>query len=396
MDDPGFTILVQYVRQIADQLEGMGVDIDRWLGRSALSREQLNGPSLALAYPTFQTLARDALSMSGEPALGLLIGERLLANSHGMVGYAALSSGTIRQALELVEHYAPLRTSLISISHTLDAAELRIVFGEPRPLGDMQRLVLEAIILTIKNVLDSISMGDCQVRMIAFPFDAPDYAPLARDFFRCDVRYGQSWAGAVLPREVIDVPLKMGDPEAFREAAQICERELGKLTANESLAARVRRLLLEKQNGFPSLPVTARMLRMTPRTLHRRLVDEGTSFHALLEDVRRTLAVEHVKSGRFAIEEIAYMLGYSDLANFRRAFRRWESVPPSAYRAAQIDGSAVAPVTEPKSAPRSPSPRSSRAAPASAPGDGSPGRSPPRPGPARAPGAGRGRGSPRR
>jgi AraC-like DNA-binding protein len=62
---------------------------------------------------------------------------------------------------------------------------------------------------------------------------------------------------------------------------------------------------------------------------------EGTSFHDLLEDVRRTLALEHVKSGRFTIEEIAYRLGYSDLANFRRAFRRWESVPPSAYRASK-------------------------------------------------------------
>ena len=337
MDDQGFTLLVQYVRQIADQLGSMGVDVDRWLARSQLSREQIDGPSLSLAYPTFRSLALDAVSMSKEPALGLLIGARLLANSHGMVGYAALSSATIRQAVELVEHYTPLRTSLISISHTVDAGELRIVFAETRPLGDIQRLVLEAVMLSIKNVLDSISMGVCQVQSVAFPFEAPDYAPLARDIFRCDVRYGQPWAGAVLPPEVIDVPLKMADPEAFREAALICQRELDKLTANESLAARVRRLLLEQQNGFPSLQVTARMFHMTPRTLHRRLGDEGTSFHALLEDVRRTLAVEHVKSGRFSIEEIAYMLGYSDLANFRRAFRRWESVSPSTYRATHAD-----------------------------------------------------------
>ncbi len=135
MDDQGLTLLVQYVRQIADQLGGMGVDVDRWLGQSHLSREQLNGPSLALTYPTFQRLALDALSMSREPALGLLIGERLLANSHGMLGYAALSSGTIGQALELVERYAPLRTSLISISHTVHTDEVRIIFAEPRPLG---------------------------------------------------------------------------------------------------------------------------------------------------------------------------------------------------------------------------------------------------------------------
>jgi len=352
-DDPDFTLLVQYLRQIADQMGGMGVDVDRWLARSRLSREQLNDPSLALTYPTFQRLALDALSLSGEPALGLLIGERLIASSHGMLGYAALSSGTIRQALELVERYSPLRTSLISISHTVHAGEVRIVFAETRPLGDIQRLVLEAVMLSIKNVLDSISMGVCQVRMVAFPFDAPDYAPLARDFFRCDVKYGQSWAGAALPREVLDVPLKMADPQAFHEAALICQRELDKLTANESLAARVRRLLLERQNGFPSLQVTARMFHMTPRTLHRRLVGEGTSFHELLEDVRRMLAVEHVKSGRLGIEEIAYMLGYSDLANFRRAFRRWESMPPSAYRALQIAKSETAPATASRGARRS-------------------------------------------
>ena len=108
MDDPGFTLLVQYLRQIADLLGGIGVDVDRWLGRSRLSRTQLDDPSLALDYTTFQRLALDALTMSREPALGLLIGERLLANSHGMLGYAALSSGTIRQALELVERYTCL------------------------------------------------------------------------------------------------------------------------------------------------------------------------------------------------------------------------------------------------------------------------------------------------
>jgi AraC-like DNA-binding protein len=95
----------------------------------------------------------------------------------------------------------------------------------------------------------------------------------------------------------------------------------------------VRRLLLEKQIRFPSLQVTARMLHMTPRTLHRRLVAEGTSYREVLESVRHTLAIEHLKSGRFGMDEIAYRLGYTDLANFRRAFKRWESMPPSEYRA---------------------------------------------------------------
>ena len=63
--------------------------------------------------------------------------------------------------------------------------------------------------------------------------------------------------------------------------------------------------------GFPSLNVTARLSHMTPRTLHRSLIDEGTAFKEILEDVRYRLAVEYLKSGHLTIQEIAYTLGYT-------------------------------------------------------------------------------------
>lgn len=333
MRDQSFTLPVHYIRCIERQLASMGVDVDRWLEDGGLSENQLDDPAFAIDFLAFRRLVMSSLSLSREPALGLFVGERLLASSHGVVGYAATTSGTVREAIELVERYAPVRASLFSFSHTVRAGEVRFRAVETRPLGDIQRPVLEAVVLSLKNVLDAISMGGCQVRMVAFPFDKPDYAALARDLFKCEVRYGQSWAGSVLPHEALDIPLKTADPEGFREAALICRRALDRLTANETAADRVRRLLLEKENGFPSLQVVARLFHMTSRTLHRRLADEGTSFHQLLEEVRHTLAVEHVRSGRFSIEQIAYMLGYTEVANFRRAFKRWESVPPSAYRA---------------------------------------------------------------
>jgi len=126
----------------------------------------------------------------------------------------------------------------------------------------------------------------------------------------------------------------LGDvAEALREAEQLCQQELAKLTRQQTLSARVRRLMLEKQGGFPTLQVSARLLNMTPRTLHRRLQDEGTSYRDILEDIRHHLAVEHIKAGKLTLQEVAYMLGYDDLSNFRRAFKRWEGVAPSAFRA---------------------------------------------------------------
>lgn len=336
MRGEALTLPVLYLRHIADQIGSHGGDIGQWLERSGLRESQLHDPSLSIPLPVFQQLVRDALLLSHEPALGLLVGERLGATTHGILGYAALNSGTIREALALVERYAGLRLSLLSVGHEEHRGDMRIVFTETHPLGDVRRPLLEAVVLSIKNILDAISMGVGRVSEVAFPFAAPEYADLALDLFGAPVRYGQSWTGFSLPLAVLDVPLKMADPEAFREAAQICQRELDKLTANESVATRVRRLLLEKQSGFPSLQVTARLFSMTPRTLHRRLLEEETSFRELLEEVRRTLAVEHLKAGRFTVDEIAYTLGYSDLANFRRAFKRWEGVAPSEYRARHV------------------------------------------------------------
>ncbi|TNF00789.1 MAG: AraC family transcriptional regulator, partial [Gammaproteobacteria bacterium] len=92
------------------------------------------------------------------------------------------------------------------------------------------------------------------------------------------------------------------------------------------------RLLLQTQHGFPTLDMTARRFYLTPRTLHRRLIEEGTSYRELLEGVRHQLAVRYLETGRMTIQEISFALGYSDIANFRKAFKRWESIPPSQYQ----------------------------------------------------------------
>lgn len=337
-DSEAFLLPIHYVRHIADQVRGLGVDTGAWLVRSGLTSTSLDDPELVLDFSTFERLVREAIATTREPALGLFVGERLLASSHGILGYAATSSPTLEEALLVLERFTGLRTSLIAVSHAFVGRHVRVQFRGTRPLGEVERPLLEAVVLSIKNVLDSISSGACAVSEVSFSFATPNYAPLARALFRCEVKYGRTWSGFALPAHVMGVPLKAADPEAFRQAALICQRELDKLTADESLAARVRRALLESQNGFPSLEVVARQLHLVPRTLHRRLVDEGTSYRELLEDVRHSLAIEHVKSGRFTFEQIAYTLGYSDLANFRRAFKRWESVAPSEYASRRREG----------------------------------------------------------
>jgi AraC-like DNA-binding protein len=332
MTETPVTLPLHYIRLISEQLQRMGIDVARWLAESGLSAAWLRDSRSTVELQQFSRLVQHSVAISGEPAMGLLVGERLLASTHGLLGYAASSSATLRQAIGVFERFTRLRAPFLTMSLAERAGQARFTVEEILPLGEIQRSVLEAVVLSMKNLLDSISLGACRVVRVVFPFPAPDYKPLARQMFGCDVVYGQPWAGIVLPARVLDVPLRLADPQAFEQAAAFCQRELDKLRANESMAARVRRLLLEKHNGFPSLQVTARLCQLTPRTLHRRLIDEGTSYRELIEAVRYQLAVEHMRAGLFSIEEIAYTLGYTDLANFRRAFKRWAKVPPSVFR----------------------------------------------------------------
>jgi len=327
-----FPLAIHYVRQIAEQIADCGGDVDRWLGQSGLSRAQINDPGFELSFALFRPLVRDGLEITREPALGLLVGDRLTANTHGMLGYAAMNSGTLRQAIDLVQRYLPVRTSLVTVRQVASGRSMRVIFEESEPLGEVRVAVLEAIVLTMKNMIGAACMGINPVESVAFPFPAPAHADLARALFKLDPVYRASWAGFSIPLDLIDAPLRMADPAAFEDARQICQRELDKLTRQTSLATRLRRLLLDRRAGYPSLDVAARLFNMTPRTLHRRLVEEGTSFRDVLDDVRHTLAVEHLKSSHLTIDEIAYTLGYGEMSNFRRAFKRWEGMAPSDFR----------------------------------------------------------------
>ena len=325
-------LAANYLRQIAEQIAACGIDPARWLASAGLTPAEFADPAREVSLPQFVRLVHEGLAATGEPALGLLVGERLAATTHGMLGYAALNSETLRQALDLVQLYLPVRTSLVAIRHEEWGDRMRMIFETRPDIAEIARPVLEAVTLTIKNMLETVSMGASRVAGIGFAFPAPDYAALARSLFRAEVEYDRDWTGFTLPLAIVDEPLRMADPAAFEEARQICQRELDKLRRAETLAARLRRLLLDKQGGYPTLEVVARLFNMTPRTLHRRLVDEGTSYREILDDVRHRLALEHLKSPHMSIEEIAYTLGYGELANFRRAFRRWEGMAPSAYR----------------------------------------------------------------
>lgn len=324
-------VSIQYIRHIAALLKDSGADVGAWLRNAGLAEDALKSPTAALTLKELHQLVSEAMRLHKEPALGLLVGERLRANTHGVLGFAAMQAHTMREALHILQVFVGVRMDLIELEVVQREQECWLLVREPIPLGHIRLPVLEAVMLAIKHLVEFVGRDVCHVIRVEFSTPEPTYSDFAQRCFHCDVRYNAGVAAVVMPLAAVDMELSTSDPEALKSATLLCEKTLQERQGGHSLQSRVRELLLNNQGDFPSLEIAARLLGLTSRTLHRRLVDEGTSYSELLDAVRHQLALEFLRSQRVGLKEIAFRLGYCDMANFRRAFKRWEGCAPSQF-----------------------------------------------------------------
>jgi AraC-like DNA-binding protein len=152
--------------------------------------------------------------------------------------------------------------------------------------------------------------------------------------FRAPVEFSARRDRLVFDREELSQPLLTANTELARANDQIVIDYLAKFD-RDRVTMRVRSMLLEQlATGSATQESIARGLNLSARSLQRKLHEEGTTYKQLVDDTRRELAAQYVKQSQLSINEITYMLGFSEPSNFTRAFKRWTGESPSEYRLA--------------------------------------------------------------
>jgi len=306
-----------------------------------LAREQLAEPHRRLPLSVLETLVERARALTGEPGLGVLLGMRMRVSWHGFLGFAAMSASTVGDAIELAVRYAPTRTDVIGLrlDRSSDGKEASLVVEERAPLGEARETLVIALLVGIWQIGCALTGRELRGRA-ELAFAEPAYlrgylrGPSAGAASQFAVRFEQPEHRLIFDAALLDLPLTMADAEASRLAREACERELDALEASGRLVAQVR-AALARADGAARLEIgaVAKEIGVSPRTLKRRLAEHGTSFTSLLEEQRRDRAMALLRAG-LTVDEIAARLGYSDAANFTRAFRRWTGKSPRAWRSA--------------------------------------------------------------
>lgn len=332
------------------RLDELGVS-SRAVLRAAGVAEPVDG-SDRLLFNTEQLFAlwTAVRASSSNPSLGLDIGTEQRVERYDPVAMAGLYARSFGDALARLARYKRL-TCPEEITVTRGGADggpdggksgsrndVHVRFGFPLATADEPPIFVDtcfAWIMTIarRGLGEPLSPRRVELMQNAHPADPG----LHERYFGCPVRYGASHNALIFDAADLDRPFVTHNPELLRLLTPHLDAELTHYvdarTTSDQVKAALKRVLAGRR---PAMTDVAKELGLSPRTLQRRLNDEGVSFQQLLLDARRELARHYLLQPSLELNETAYLLGYGDPNSFFRAFHEWEGTSPGVWRAQHL------------------------------------------------------------
>jgi AraC-like DNA-binding protein len=317
-------------------------EIDRaaLLAAAGLCPRDLGDPAALVPLAAFEAALRHLLARSGDRAIGLRLARAMDLRTQGFWGYALIASTTLRERLDVHLRYTQIRFPCqLSLAIEGDRAVLTCVAHGVAP--ELAPTLFDWAFAVSCLQQRSHFGDDAQLELwLTYP-EEPHHAAL-RALVGGHVEFGARVNCLRFPARQLDQPLAGSDPHLGALArsqldAQLARRALiaspPTRTDSAPVLDEVRARLSARLASDPTIECVARDLGVSARTLRRRLGALGASFQDMLLELRRTRAIAFLLETDQAIDGVGAQLGYGDPANFRRAFRRWTGLAPSAFRA---------------------------------------------------------------
>jgi len=315
---------------LAELVARWGITAPALFDAAGLDARALSHPGERISAPAFVALVERARTLTGEPGLGIYLGLQMRATWHGYLGLAVMTSANVGQALELAVQFLPTQTSALSFDLEVDGAQGSLFIRERTDLGPARDAIVLALMVGIWKLGGALT-GQPLGGAAEVAFAEPAYVARFAGVIPSGLRFSQAEHRLRFPAGSLQVPFTSADPAMLRLTREQCERELHALGFAGPFRDRVRALALRPGGGVRSVDEVAAQLHVSARTLKRRLTELHTTYSELL-DAERARASLSLLRGPAPLDAIADHLGYSDVANFSRAFKRWTGKPPGAAR----------------------------------------------------------------
>lgn len=324
------------VATIMEALTAEGVSFADALANVQISKRAISSPATRVSLNQVIECCRNAVRLSRDPRFAYHAGQRFHISTYGMYGFAILSSTDFRKTMHFAEKYHQLATPLAAISFKEeDDRGIWTIVPEPHPSVDAQlyKFIVELSLGIFMSLFREVMGPSFVAREFQVSYGPPDDAQSYPHTFGCGAHFSQPENKFIFDAAWLDQTPNLGNEITYSEILTLCDQLMDELRLRVGLVGKVREILLVNLTRPTSFAAVASHLRMTTRTLRRRLAEENMSYRKLSDELRMYVAIKYLRDTELSIEDIAHCLGFSEAANFRHAFRRWTKAAPLEFRA---------------------------------------------------------------
>lgn len=323
------------ISKIVDALREEGVPLEAALEGIHISEAELSSPLTKVSVNQIVQSYRNALTHSQNPSFAFEVGSKFHVSTFGIYGLAVFSGTDFRQTAGFAVQYYQLTAPLVEVTFEEQrswAAWGITVLPFKHLDAALHDFIVELQFGALLCVHRDVMGSDFHLTQIQLTSQRPSPAARHVEQFGCEVLYEQPQNRLLFPSEWLDKKPSLGNSVTYAQVAEICDKLLTELKQNTGVAGKVRQVLLANLESPPDANALAGQLGLSPRTLRRRLQQENTSYRELIDDLRAQTAIRYMRDTRLTLENIAFLLGFSDPAAFRYAFRRWTKAAPNEFR----------------------------------------------------------------
>jgi AraC-like DNA-binding protein len=323
-------------RETLGYLDRRGIDAEAALFGAGLSRDHLSEYEIGISAASQYRFLELAATEANDDLLGLHVAAEMDLRAVGILFYLAGSSPTVSEALENFARYTATTNEALVLKISRDKNEATLAIQSVQEFNEPHRQFFELLALWFIRMLQKEMNLDITPLRVTFTHGRNAGLREVHRLLRCPVYFAQIVDSWVLPQPVMDLPISSGDSYLLQILTAHADDLLSQRRSVSGLQRIVENQLVSLlPSGESRAAAVAERLNMSTRSFTRQLAKEGTTFGEILERLRRRLAARYMADDQMSIKQIAWLLGYSEIAAFIHAYRRWTGGSPGRARKRQ-------------------------------------------------------------
>lgn len=326
------TVSATVLAQMFLYLESLRVDIDAFLRSLEIDPETVRSPDAYIPVETYLCIQDGAAEYVNDPYFGLHMGEFAGPGSWSILGYLMMNCKTLNEAFEKAGRYQRIIGNMITARMEMGLGKVRAIFFTPPHAPQMSRHCFDSTFSSTMRLARTLSGLPINPRKVTFIYPEPESRAECERIFDCPVHFGQKDNSMTLDMRLGNLPVRMANPSLLEHFEHYARDFLAHMERKDATTQAVTKIILARLDDESlSIKKVAREMAVSVRTLQNHLEAEGVVFSDLLRDIRHRLAQQYLRE-HYSVEQITYLLGFSEPSVFRKAFKKWSGVTPRQYR----------------------------------------------------------------